>query len=67
MTRIEIDRGRCIGAGLCAAGAPTHFAQASEDGLSVVALHPRDAAERAAVERAVAACPVQAIRVIEAP
>ena len=67
MTHIEIDRGRCVGAGLCAAGAPVHFAQAPEDGLSVVVLHPRDASERAAVERAVAACPVQAIQVIESP
>jgi ferredoxin len=67
MSRIVIDRTRCIGAGQCVANAPDHFTQSAEDGLSVAITPPTTPLQRAAVERAMVACPVQAISLIDDP
>ncbi len=67
--RVEADRERCIGAGLCVMNAEEVFDQ-DDDGLVVVlpggsaggAVPPGDAA---AVARAVASCPSGALRVVD--
>jgi ferredoxin len=65
MPRIVIDRTRCIGAGQCVANAADHFTQSDEDGLSEAIAPATTEAHRAAVELAIAACPVQAISMID--
>lgn len=65
MPRIVIDRTRCIGAGQCVANAGDHFTQSAEDGLSVATAPPATSVERATVARAIAACPVQAISLVD--
>ncbi|MEU6390960.1 ferredoxin [Streptomyces sp. NPDC046939] len=63
--RIEVDKERCVGAGMCALTAPDVFTQ-DDDGFSEVL---PGAAERAGehpmVKEAVRACPVQAVTVTE--
>lgn len=67
MPRILIDRTRCVGAGQCVANAADHFTQSAEDGLSVALAPATTAVQRVAFERAMAACPVQAISLIDDP
>ncbi|GAA2801007.1 ferredoxin [Nonomuraea dietziae] len=59
--RIDVDRGRCCGAGMCALTAPEVFDQSEDDGL-VVVLDAAPAPEHeAAVRRAATLCPSGAI------
>ncbi|MFI6375040.1 ferredoxin [Streptomyces sp. NPDC050546] len=59
--RIEVDRDRCAGAGMCALTAPEVFDQDEEEGL-VVLLHPDPAPEhRATARMAAGLCPAGAI------
>ncbi|MCX3063085.1 ferredoxin [Streptomyces beihaiensis] len=59
--RIEIDKGRCVGAGMCALTAPDVFTQ-DDDGLSeILPGRAETAAGQAAVKEAVRACPVGAV------
>ncbi|MFI8437361.1 ferredoxin [Streptomyces sp. NPDC079020] len=61
--RLDADRERCAGAGMCALTAPAVFDQDEEEGL-VVLLHPEPAPEhRAAARMAVGLCPAGAIAV----
>ncbi|MEW1904610.1 MULTISPECIES: ferredoxin [unclassified Streptomyces] len=65
-SRLDVDRERCIGAGMCAMTAPDVFDQDPDDGL-VLLLHAEPpAAHRAAVRMAVGVCPSGAIRLHEA-
>ncbi|SEO77331.1 ferredoxin [Trujillonella endophytica] len=60
--RIEADRGRCIGAGMCALNAPELFDQ-DDDGL-VVVLEPEPGPEQeAAARNAVDTCPAAVLSV----
>ncbi len=56
--RLEVDRERCVGAGMCVLTAPEVFEQDEEDGR--VRLLDREPAE---VGDAVQLCPAQAITV----
>ncbi|MFC9731869.1 ferredoxin [Streptomyces roseolus] len=59
--RLTADRGRCIGAGMCAMTAPDLFDQDPEEGL-VLLLHTEPpAAHRAAARLAVGVCPSGAL------
>lgn len=60
---IEIDRERCVGAGMCVLTAPQVFDQSDADGR-VMVLDRSAAAERSkTVENAVALCPSQALSI----
>lgn len=63
--RVEADRGKCMGAGMCALNAPDVFDQDEDEGL-VVVLDAEPAAEhRYAVRDAVNLCPASAISMHE--
>lgn len=65
--RIEVDRERCIGAGMCTLTAPDVFDQDEEDGR-VVLLDPEPPEGRhPAARTAEASCPSGAISVLSAP
>ena len=60
MTRIEVDRDRCVGSGTCEALAPTVF-EVDDDGVLAV-LRPEPAEEDLPdVRDAVTACPTRAL------
>ena len=62
--RIEADRERCIGAGMCVMNAEQVFDQ--DDAGVVVVLTPQVPPEHATVAaRAVASCPAGALRIVE--
>jgi ferredoxin len=63
--RIQVDKDRCMGAGMCALTVPGVFTQ-DDDGLSEVLPGREDSAGEPLVREAVRACPVQAIAVEEA-
>ncbi|MFI7387801.1 ferredoxin [Streptomyces sp. NPDC049813] len=59
--RIEVDKERCVGAGMCALTAPDVFTQ-DDDGVSEVLPGAATAAgEHPMVKEAVRACPVGAV------
>ncbi len=58
---IEVDEGRCVGAGNCVLTAPEVFDQRDEDGIAVVL--DRTAGRQDDVRRAVDLCPAAAITV----
>ncbi|MFQ6330976.1 ferredoxin [Nocardia sp. CWNU-33] len=61
---LEVDRERCIGAGMCALTAPGVFDQDTEDGR-VVPLDPTPAPEQEpAVREAAQVCPSGAITIV---
>jgi ferredoxin len=60
VSRVEVDRDRCVGSGTCEALAPTVF-EVDDDGVLAV-LHPQPAAaEVSDVRDAVQACPTRAL------
>ncbi|MEU7071677.1 ferredoxin [Streptomyces narbonensis] len=62
---VRVDRGRCLGAGMCALTAPQVFDQDEEEGL-VVLLDARPPEERrAAVRVAAGVCPASVITLTE--
>ncbi|MER6915141.1 ferredoxin [Streptomyces sp. NPDC000594] len=62
---LQVDRERCLGAGMCALTAPELFDQDGEDGL-VLLLNGRPGAELHAVARESAwVCPAGAITVVD--
>ncbi|MGK5632749.1 ferredoxin [Streptomyces sp. URMC 123] len=64
---IDIDRERCVGAGMCALTAPEVFDQDADDGR-VVLLERRPPRERQAAARmAAGVCPAGVIRVRDRP
>ncbi len=58
--QVEIDRSKCIGAGMCLGIAPELFSLDAE-GKAVVAVGEIDADGTAKIEAAVVCCPVEAI------
>ncbi|MGH8920257.1 MAG: ferredoxin [Actinomycetes bacterium] len=65
MTRVVVDRDRCIGAGMCALTDPAVFDQSDDDGR-VVLLDAEPSAEHdSTVRDAVHVCPSGAIRSLE--
>ncbi len=60
MTRIAVDRDRCVGSGACEMIAPAVF-EVRDDGMVAVLLPHPGGEEAAAVEEAVRACPTQAL------
>ena len=58
--RIEVDRTKCSGMGLCEVAAPAIF-EVGEDGQTHVLVDQVSEADIAAVEEAVANCPAMAL------
>ncbi|HEX6345864.1 ferredoxin [Umezawaea sp.] len=64
--RVEVDRGRCVGAGMCVLTEPAVFDQ--DDDGTVLLLDPAPpAAGHAAVRDAALVCPAGAITVQDGP
>ncbi|MEV1092382.1 ferredoxin [Streptomyces microflavus] len=59
--RIQVDRDRCVGGGMCALVAPEVFTQ-DDDGLNEI-IEGQEHSSGSAVREAIRACPVQAIRI----
>jgi ferredoxin len=59
--RIQVDRDRCVGGGMCALVAPDVFTQ-DDDGLNEI-IEGQEHSSGSAVRAAIRACPVQAIRI----
>jgi ferredoxin len=64
MSRIEVDRERCVGSGTCEALAPDVF-EVDDDGALLVHRPQPAAAELDGVEDAVQACPTRALTLTE--
>jgi ferredoxin len=62
--RVEADRGRCIGAGMCVMSAEEVFDQ-DDDGVVVVLSTEVPQAHAEAARRAVAGCPSGALRIVD--
>ena len=60
--KIVVDRDKCTGLGNCEALAPNYF-EVDEDGSLELLRENLDPADLALVERAVAGCPMAALRV----
>ncbi|QUH06067.1 ferredoxin [Saccharopolyspora erythraea] len=63
--RVEVDRERCCGAGMCALTAPEVFDQDGEDGRVLLLDAAPLAGEHDAVREAAQLCPAGAITVLE--
>ena len=61
--RIEVDRGKCEGLGMCEAMAHVYF-QLDDDTMTVLDDSPPES-DRATVHAAVEACPVQALTLVD--
>jgi ferredoxin len=61
LARIEADRERCIGSGLCAMAAETLFDQDAHDGRVLVLVEEVPAELTAAAREAVSLCPARAL------
>jgi ferredoxin len=64
MTRIEVDRERCVGSGTCEMLAPDLF-EVGDDGIVAVLRPEPDGADVDAAEDAVQACPTQALSLVD--
>jgi len=64
MTRIEVDRERCVGSGSCEALAPDVF-EVDDEGVLVVHRSEPTGDELSDVEDAVQACPTRALSLAE--
>jgi ferredoxin len=64
MTRVEVDRERCVGSGACEALAPDVF-EVDDDGVLVVHPHEPTEDELPDVRDAVGACPTRALSLVE--
>ncbi|GGL09973.1 ferredoxin [Nocardia jinanensis] len=62
--KIELDRGKCTGLGICESLAPCHF-EVNDEGELQVLKETVTEDERAEVEEAVAGCPTEALRLSE--
>ena len=58
--RIEVDRTKCSGIGLCEVAAPAIF-EVGDDGQTHVLVDPVSETDMASVEEAVANCPAMAL------
>ena len=64
MSRVEVDRDRCVGSGACEALAPEVF-EVDDDGVLIVHLPEPPEDELADVREAVLACPTRALTLSE--
>ena len=64
MTRIEVDRERCVGSGTCEMLAPDLF-EVGDDGIVAVLRPEPDGADVDLAEDAVQACPTQALSLVD--
>ncbi len=64
MSRLDVDRDRCVGSGSCEALAPDVF-EVGDDGVLTVLLAEPGEDEVAAVRDAVAACPTRALELAD--
>jgi len=62
--RIELDRTRCTGLGMCEAEAPDLFEVQPDGVLSLLTEHP-SAEQRERAEAAVSCCPTEALSLID--
>ncbi|HXA87674.1 MAG TPA: ferredoxin [Mycobacterium sp.] len=60
--KVQVDRTKCSGIGLCEVAAPTVFEVGADGQSHVIKQHPPDD-ERAAVEEAVYGCPTGALSI----
>jgi ferredoxin len=65
LTRIAVFPERCIAAGNCYEIAAAYFDQDPDDGSVVLLREDLDPADEEAVRRAVSACPVAAIELLD--
>ncbi|MFC9861626.1 MULTISPECIES: ferredoxin [unclassified Streptomyces] len=64
--KVQVDRDRCIGAGLCVMSAPAVFDQGEDDGLVILLDDSPSDADAAHTRRLVEhICPSKAIRITE--
>lgn len=61
--RVVVDRDRCVGSGMCTSIAPGVFELDDVGGLVLKRDEVADEADQAAVNDAVACCPVEALSV----
>ncbi|MFE6922036.1 ferredoxin [Nocardia sp. NPDC057663] len=61
--RIELDRAKCTGLGICESFAPDFF-EVDDDGDLIMHKDSVTADELAAVEEAVHSCPTEALRIL---
>lgn len=61
--KIELDRDKCTGIGMCESVAPDYF-EIDDGGALVVHRDEADDAQRTEVEAAVLACPTAALRLV---
>ncbi len=61
--KIEVDRGKCVGLGLCEAASPDHF-EVGDDGQLVLVSDMVTYGQRAEVEEAIRSCPTAALRLL---
>ena len=64
MSRVEVDRERCVGSGSCEMLAPEVF-EVGDDGVVAVLLPLSGPDDRALAEDAVQACPTRALSLID--
>jgi len=64
VTRVEVDRERCVGSGTCEALAPTVF-EVDDDGVLAVLRTEVGEDELPDVRDAVAACPTRALALVD--
>lgn len=65
MLRIEIDRSKCTGLGICESVDPDIF-EIDDEGSLVLLRDTVDESDRDIVDEAVRACPTRALRVVDA-
>jgi len=63
--RVQADRSKCMGAGMCALNAPEVFDQDEDEGLVVVLDTEPPAGQAYAVRDSVNLCPASAIALVE--
>lgn len=64
MSRVQVDRDRCVGSGVCESLAPEVF-ELDDDGVLVVHRDEPDASQLDAVRDAVHSCPTRALAVAD--
>ena len=62
--RIEVDRARCTGLGICESLAAEYF-EVDDDGVLVLLKDDVDGADLRSVREAVRGCPTEALRLVE--
>lgn len=61
--KIEIDRGKCVGLGICESISPKYF-ELGDDVVLTIHLREAEDAELSEVQEAVRGCPTAALRLV---